>query len=609
MKDIVELIDMEVTEDDLRHGVEDEYGVLYSEDGLYLMECHNRDLRSYTVKDGCMVICEKAFFNRSMPFLCELEEIVIPEGIVAIGGAAFMFCTELRSVRLPESLRYIGEGAFELCSSLKHLTLPSGLTAMGGNPLVDSGVMQIHSRSPRFSVTSGYLMQGDKMVAWISHKSRCVVLEGTRKLGDEAFPSERNTHEVILPESLEEIGSNAFQGCDLQRLTIPQDVRKMGDNPFANCQVKVLDIRSPHFSFSDGFLISDKGVLVAYLGASADVTVPDTVTEIGAGAFYGKDGVRSIVLPCRMATIRHNAFANCEELTSISIPDTVTRIEEGAFLGCKRLRSAALPHGLTLVNDRLFSLSGVEEITIPEGVTHIGKEAFSHCERLHTVRIPDSVKSIGKYAFTACGELKEIVIPDDASLHLGAGTRERYLRRRLAIGKPIADRNTPMKYTTSKIKYFYPSGRPLPNGSHFQRGGFLHECRVNKDAFTLQFPHLEGPVGLGAQGGVIVFPEGAELPDFPKETPIIPEKIQDYSVGHAFHGSHVDSYSQKFGVESLTVEVDGTFTETVFELAKHFAQKYHLESLIVKDISEDTVYLVTNNKSWINQGNYLRQKK
>ena len=132
---------------------------------------------------------------------------------------------------------------------------------------------------------------------------------------------------------------------------------------------------------------------------------------------------------------------------------------------------------------------------------------------------------------------------------------------------------------------------------------------MNKDAFTLQFPHLEGPVGLGAQGGVIVFPEGAELPDFPKETPIIPEKIQDYSVGHAFHGSHVDSYSQKFGVESLTVEVDGTFTETVFELAKHFAQKYHLESLIVKDISEDTVYLVTNNKSWINHGNYLRQKK
>ena len=40
-----------------------------------------------------------------------------------------------------------------------------------------------------------------------------------------------------------------------------------------------------------------------------------------------------------------------------------------------------------------------------------------------------------------------------------------------------------MKIT--EIKHFHPSGKPMPNGSHFQRGGFLHECRVNKDGFTL----------------------------------------------------------------------------------------------------------------------------
>ena len=91
---------------------------------------------------------------------------------------------------------------------------------------------------------------------------------------------------------------------------------------------------------------------------------------------------------------------------------------------------------------------------------------------------------------------------------------------------------------------------------------------------------------------MIVFPEGAELPDFPEATPILPEKIQNYSVGHAFHGHYVDSLGQKYGVESLTVEVDGTFFETVLELARHFATTYLQESLIVKDISEDTVYLV-----------------
>ena len=99
-------------------------------------------------------------------------------------------------------------------------------------------------------------------------------------------------------------------------------------------------------------------------------------------------------------------------------------------------------------------------------------------------------------------------------------------------------------------------------------------------------------MGLGARGGVIVFPEGTKLPNFPLKTPILPEKLHDYSVGHVFLGHYVDSLGQKYGGESLTVEVDGTFGETVFELARHFAMTYHLESLIVKDISEDKVYIV-----------------
>ena len=145
---------------------------------------------------------------------------------------------------------------------------------------------------------------------------------------------------------------------------------------------------------------------------------------------------------------------------------------------------------------------------------------------------------------------------------------------------------------TTEIKYFHPSGKPLPNGSHIQRGGFLHECRLNKDSFALVFPHLEEPAGWHAQGGVIVFPEGAVLPGFPEETPILPKIITDYSVGLTFHGHYIDSRDHDYGKESLTVEIDGTFPETVFELAEHLAQKYHLENLIVKDVSDEKIYLV-----------------
>ena len=498
MKDIVELIDMEVTADDLRHGVEDEHGVLYSEDGLYLMECRNKELKSYTVKEGCMIICEKAFFH-TMFIGGKLEEVILPEGVVAIGGAAFMGCRNLRSITLPESLRYIGESAFEYCKSLKHLTLPSGLTAMGGNPLVDSGVRQIHSRSSRFHVTDGCLMQGDKMVAWLSSKNRCVVPEGTRILGDEAFPSEMHMHEIILPESLEEIGNNAFQGGVLQRLVIPRNVRKMGDNPFAACQIKVLDIQSPHFTFKDGFLVSDKGVLVAYMGAASEVTVPEMVREIGAGAFYDNGIVEHIVLPSSLETIRHNAFANCCCLNKLDIPEGVDKIDDGAFTGCTALHSLNLPKGLRLVSDYLFADSGIEEVTIPEGVEHIGKSAFAYCQQLHTVRIPSSVKTIGKCAFTGCDKLTDADV-SCMDVQLGVTWCKNKLKDNTGSALQPWESGK-VKTKTEEIKYFHPSGKPLPNGSHFQRGGFLHKCRVNKDAFTLQFHHLEGPVGLCAQGG------------------------------------------------------------------------------------------------------------
>lgn len=57
-----------------------------------------------------------------------------------------------------------------------------------------------------------------------------------------------------------------------------------------------------------------------------------------------------------------------------------------------------------------------------------------------------------------------------------------------------------------EIKYFSPDGRNMPNGIGYERGNFLHECKVNSDNFVLD----EGvhPVQYGLnkyRGGIIVF--------------------------------------------------------------------------------------------------------
>lgn len=62
------------------------------------------------------------------------------------------------------------------------------------------------------------------------------------------------------------------------------------------------------------------------------------------------------------------------------------------------------------------------------------------------------------------------------------------------------------KYTIKEIKYFHPSGRILPNGSNYQKGGFLNECKKNKDSFILDEGVHGEQYGMSKyRGGMIVF--------------------------------------------------------------------------------------------------------
>lgn len=410
MKDILQYLDMKATESDLRNGVADEQGVIYSEDGEALLACRNLELSSYSVKKGCKIICNEAFF-RFMPFHSKLERISLPEGLLAIGHAAFSACSHLRTVVLPESLRYIGDCAFEHCT-IDKISIPAGLLAMGCNPFGVTGLVDVESRSPHFKLIDGCLINDDTMVAWLSDEEVCRVPRGTRKIGEMAFPIMNGIHAIRLPEGLEEIGDYAFQYIGFPRLVIPSTVRKMGKNPFCQAHSLMLDIRSPHFTLDNGLLVSDKGVLVAYMGSRAHVTVPDTVREIGAGAFFNLKRLQSVTLPSELKVIRKRAFAQCENLKELYIPEGVGKIEDGAFDGCSSLRKLTLPQGLGFIGDSLCENSGIEEIVIPDSVTHIGKHAFYLCRSLRSVIIPASVKSIGKNAFFACDSLHDIHIPN-----------------------------------------------------------------------------------------------------------------------------------------------------------------------------------------------------
>ena len=128
--------------------------------------------------------------------------------------------------------------------------------------------------------------------------------------------------------------------------------------------------------------------MIAYNGKHTDVTIPDSVTQIGGWAFNECSSLTSVTIPDSVTEIGGWAFNECSSLVSVTIPDSVTQIGGWAFYGCSSLVS----------------------VTIPDSVTKIGSYAFYGCSSLTSVTIPDSVTEIGRDAFYGCSSLKIFTI-------------------------------------------------------------------------------------------------------------------------------------------------------------------------------------------------------
>ena len=72
------------------------------------------------------------------------------------------------------------------------------------------------------------------------------------------------------------------------------------------------------------------------------VTIGDSVTSIGNGAFNDCIALRSVTIPNSVTSIGGGAFNNCPSLTSVTIPDNVTGIGDYAFNDCFGLASLTI---------------------------------------------------------------------------------------------------------------------------------------------------------------------------------------------------------------------------------------------------------------------------
>lgn len=255
-------------------------------------------------------IGKEAFYDMN------LREVTLPDGLITIGGAAFMRCRKLEKVVIPETVTTIEINAFGSCEELT---------------------------------------------------------------------------EIHIPGSVREIGEYAFHFCgSVKKLTIDDGVRKIGEYAFASC-----------------------GWMRKSMGA---VSVPASVSEIGAGAFASCTMTSLTVNGNGECLIGSRAFSGCESLETAVIGDGIVGIGERAFEMSPALKTVTIGNGVKSIGKEAFSRSGMLYVEFGGNLQTISERAFSGCYRLTAAALPDSLRSIGKEAFNSCIHL--------SSITLGSGLRD-----------------------------------------------------------------------------------------------------------------------------------------------------------------------------------------
>ena len=327
----------EVTKENLKNAVEDEYGVKYSKDWKRLLKAPSRLTGRYSIREGAKVIGKGAFFNCIF-----ITSINILEGVTTIGEHAFSCCYSLTSINIQECVTNIREHAFSHCNSLTSIIIPDSVTSIGD------------------SAFSGC----DSLTSIIIPKS-------VTGIGNCAFSDCDSLTSIIIPESVTSIGGYAFYNCDsLTNINIPDSVTSIGYGAFEGC------------------------------GSLTSINIPDSMTSIESFAFYNCNSFTSINIPDSVTSIGDFAFSKCKSLKTINIPDCVTGIGYGAFEGCDSLTSINILDSVTNIGDNAFrTCKSLVSINIPNGVTTIGKGAFRECDSLPSQVKSDIIQRFGKNVF------------------------------------------------------------------------------------------------------------------------------------------------------------------------------------------------------------------
>ena len=355
----------------------------------------SKGLASFRLPGSVELIDSGAFSDNP-----DLKEAILPEGLLSVGYSAFSYCYALDTFWAPASLHSLEWGALDNCTSLDTFSGP--LASADGHSLVNR---------------SGDLMA----FAWTGTSPFTYeVPAGVMRINRDVFKGQVHLTEITLPNSLNEVGQEAFVGC---------------------CALNAF--HGPSASPDGRLLVLDAEVKAVAPAGLTDLVIPgNLVRSVAHYAFAECSEIKTLTIGEGVESIGEDAFMSCQSLEEVTLPESLQEIGESIFRYCGKIKSfsgkfATYDH-LFLIKDGVLHAAAVATVTdpdpIPDTVTQIGPYAFYQASGLGfydgipdsvtdicdgafyassvvDIRLPDKLEHLGSYVFGQCNDLGDLVIP------------------------------------------------------------------------------------------------------------------------------------------------------------------------------------------------------